>query len=1156
MMKNSKHIIKELEKLVSHTKIEIGGFFDPIEGYSYEPIKDYIKAVAFQTKPETASHDLFKTLIKDVLDYDNLNAFSEVNIGFGFVDFMLKESAGNPILIELKPLFKVGKNKTFLKADSLDYTAHKDQILKYLSSKKNEYIILTNLKDAFLFSRNAIIEFAPFKHLTFAELLTKFFEYENLWDTVRRIEDDDVKIDLDKSFFTDLKNWYKEFQCIRFVENEKFSKEELIVLLLNKVIFIKTLEDFGLVQFKHLVDEYYDKKDKWGAKGSEKILSFFFHNLEEYFDYFYDTELFKTRIWDYVVKDKQNTNAFLDVFEKTLGLDAWNSTFGRGMIHYNYRWIDEDIFGKAYETFIAENKKDSGIYYTSKDITQYMAKKIVTFLFEQIVDDIIKYVHKDIADYEAANKLLETLYQIKIIDPSSGSGSFLIKVLREVYAYYQKIDQATAWVESFDHENLFDMPETYTKTIEFRKQHNFSNHLQLISKIILRHIYAADIDERALDTAKTNIWKEAIKLRPKIYNYKKLNGASSHILPNLELNFCTGDSLADLPIEQQLSILESEHKQDIKRMFVIRNKYEQNPFFPEDIDEAVQIKQKLYDRLKCELSQIEKPVFLCVSFFTAYFDEEGNPLPQDRQGFNGVISNPPWEAIKPIEKEFAGKGKGSSDILDFKKWFNKKLEADQTFKKEWEEYKNGYELYNAYISERYYYQGNGDPNFYKYFLERDLEILKKDGMLNILIPSGIQTDQGSSGLRKLLTTEYLLQEISSFENKGYEKIIDGKAIRIKLFPEVHPQFKFSIVNVVKTPSHPFSTFDAKFYLHHPKELYEKAPIEYTVDLIKKFSPENLSIMEFRSGDDYTLCAKLRSGNKLFGELPYKLNSEFHMTNDSSLFHNKKEIVELSEKEREKFLCLYEGKMIHQFSSSFDEPRYYILESEAKASLLATERNRVKRLFGLKQSAVNKLKINLDYQDYRLVYRAIGSSTNERSIIASLVPKKVFLGHSLNYLANYLWEDEMVKQVETPKEDALLLLSLFNSLTLNYYIRNKISANLTMNFMNELPIPEATQEQKEYIVKTGLTILYLSSKDEDYDKLLRQLKTKIDKKADIIKLRAELEFFIAKELFNLTKEEWDYLTATFVYGAKSETKKELDQIISYSKELFTDKIEDR
>jgi len=228
-MKNPKHIIKELEKLVSQTKIEIGGFLDPIEGYAYEPIKDYIKAVAFQTKPETAAHDLFKTVIKDVLDYDNLNAFSEVNIGFGFVDFMLKESTGNPILIELKPLFKLGKNKTHLKPDTLDYSAHKDQILKYLSSKKNEYIILTNLKDAYLFSRNAIIEFAPFKHLTFAELLTRFFEYENLWDTVRRIEDDDIKIDLDKSFFTDLKNWYKEFQCIRIRSQGSFRYLKLLV---------------------------------------------------------------------------------------------------------------------------------------------------------------------------------------------------------------------------------------------------------------------------------------------------------------------------------------------------------------------------------------------------------------------------------------------------------------------------------------------------------------------------------------------------------------------------------------------------------------------------------------------------------------------------------------------------------------------------------------------------------------------------------------------------------------------------------------------------------------------------------------------------------------------------------------------------------------
>jgi len=32
--------------------------------------------------------------------------------------------------------------------------------------------------------------------------------------------------------------------------------------------------------------------------------------------------------------------------------------------------------------FIAENKKDTGVYYTPKQITQYMSKKLVDYLFK------------------------------------------------------------------------------------------------------------------------------------------------------------------------------------------------------------------------------------------------------------------------------------------------------------------------------------------------------------------------------------------------------------------------------------------------------------------------------------------------------------------------------------------------------------------------------------------------------------------------------------------------------------------------------------------------------------------------------------------------------------------------------------------------------
>lgn len=411
-MKSPKNIIKELEKLVDKRKIDVGEIFDPVEEYRYEPIKHYINSLQIPTKPETASHELFRELVKDVLKRET---FNEVSIGRNFVDFTIKESIGNPILIELKPLFKLIKSKGILKPETLNYSDHKNQILKYL--KKNEYVILTNLKDAFLFSRNAMIEFEPFSHITFADLLKRFLDYHNLWDTVKRIEDQEIKIDLDKSFFEDLKNWYNEFRDVKIIKNDKFTKEELIVLLLNKIIFIKTLDDFGLIQFNYLAEEYLNKKDKWGAKGSERILTTFFNEVEEYFAYFYNTELFKERFWDYVDKSKENTDKFLNIFETTLGLDAWNKAFGRGMLHYNYRWIDEDIFGKAYETFIAENKKDRGIFYTPKEIAKYMADGLVDYLFKPLVEEILKAVDKDVTDYEVADKLLARLYEIKIIDP-------------------------------------------------------------------------------------------------------------------------------------------------------------------------------------------------------------------------------------------------------------------------------------------------------------------------------------------------------------------------------------------------------------------------------------------------------------------------------------------------------------------------------------------------------------------------------------------------------------------------------------------------------------------------------------------------------------------------------------------------------------------
>ena len=59
-----------------------------------------------------------------------------------------------------------------------------------------------------------------------------------------------------------------------------------------------------------------------------------------------------------------------------------------------------------------------------------------------------------------------------------------------------------------------------------------------------------DKDPGAIEVAKTNIWKEAVKLSPADYNYRELKTDVVKILPNLELNFHCADSLVDVELEK------------------------------------------------------------------------------------------------------------------------------------------------------------------------------------------------------------------------------------------------------------------------------------------------------------------------------------------------------------------------------------------------------------------------------------------------------------------------------------------------------------------------------------------------------------------------------------------------------------------------------
>ena len=450
-------------------------------------------------------------------------------------------------------------------------------------------------------------------------------------DTIRRLEDTAEKPELERQFFEDLKIWFYEFDKVKWTPPEQAA--ESIILLINKLIFARTIEDFGLVQYRFTQDEYARFTRLWEPKGAHRVVKKFLDFFEDFFDEYYDTEIFSQRIWERLDKDPDNLEHFCKKLNFVLGINTWEETFSRGIVHYNYRRIDEDIFGKSYEMFLAANRKDEGIFYTPAGITGPMADSLVHSLAGKLVDEICEAVGSQKCDFARAENLMAELAEIRVADMACGSGGFLIKVLRAFWQHYQRIDCACAWVEKIlkpanGELYLAELPPNVEAAVAFRRRQNFDNRRVLIAQILLRHIFGVDKDPGAIEVAKTNIWKEAVKLSPADYNYRLLKTDVVRILPNLELNFHSADSLVDVELGKQTAWLAEYHQAELKKLSEFRARYIDKPMQHEPLEEALALRNRvradLIEHFQAENLPCE-PACFALHFWPCWFTPDGKP---------------------------------------------------------------------------------------------------------------------------------------------------------------------------------------------------------------------------------------------------------------------------------------------------------------------------------------------------------------------------------------------------------------------------------------------------------------------------------------------------------------------------------------------------
>ena len=429
-------------------------------------------------------------------------------------------------------------------------------------------------------------------------------------------------------------------------------------------------------------------------------------------------------------------------------------------------------------------------------------------------------------------------------------------------------------------------------------------------------------------------------------------------------------------------------------------------------------------------------------------------------GFDAVIGNPPWDRIKLQEVEwFATRSLAlarAPTAAARHRGIQRLRKQGSPLAAAFDAAKERADTLGKLVrgSGHYPLLGGGDINLYSLFVERAMLLIKPDGLVGLLTPSGIYADKTAARFFKTVSTKGRVSGLFDFENR---KIF---------FKDVHASFKF-VALIFGGEDRQFEQTDCAFFLHDtatiaddPERCFPLAPADFA-----RVNPNTGTAPVFRTRRDAKITRGIyerhpvlvdRSDGQEHRTWPVRYRQGlFHSLNDSDLFKSAAQLdadghypVQGNSWKRgdELHLPLYEGKMVQAFDHraasianragnlfrpgqpdrTLDEeyrdpdfsprPRYWVSQQESDA------------IRGL---------------HYILAFKEITASTNVRTMIASLVPH----AGCLDTLPVLLPHDDSLNA-----SDIACILANLNSFGFDYVTRQKVQGtHIKLYMLEQLPV---------------------------------------------------------------------------------------------------------
>jgi hypothetical protein len=372
-----------------------------------------------------------------------------------------------------------------------------------------------------------------------------------------------------------------------------------------------------------------------------------------------------------------------------------------------------------------------------------------------------------------------------------------------------------------------------------------------------------------------------------------------------------------------------------------------------------------------------------LAFPEVFFAADGQPAADG--GFDAVIGNPPWDMLRAdigSRTERRESKTSTASLLRF-----------------------------CRTSRGYRHLPTGQANSYQLFLDRAIQLARNGGRIGLILPSGLATDHGSAPLRRHLFDHTAIDTWIGFDN------------RCRIFP-IHRSMRFLIMATTKNGVTESLRF--RCGLSSVNDLDRDgaigAPLVLSRSRIESLDRDHLTVPEVTDPTALGILTSIADRVPALGDpraWAARFGRELNATDDRSHFVSPG---------RANAMLIVEGKQLTPFQVDL-----------ARSSHAISVRSASRRLDGA-----------ATYSRARIAYRDVAGATNKLTLIAAMLPANVVSTHTVFCLKSGLepaWQ--------------WCLLGLMNSLVANYLVRLNVTTHVTASLMSRLPVPKPAADSRAF-----------------------------------------------------------------------------------------------